>query len=42
MKKIALALIGLALSAAAIAHSGGTNSSGCHTNHQTGEYHCHR
>lgn len=23
------------------AHSGGTNSSGCHTNHKTGEYHCH-
>lgn len=23
------------------AHSGRTNSSGCHTNHKTGEYHCH-
>lgn len=23
------------------AHSGGTNLNGCHTNHQTGEYHCH-
>lgn len=22
-------------------HSGGTNSSGCHTNHSTGDYHCH-
>lgn len=22
-------------------HSGGTDSNGCHTNHQTGEYHCH-
>lgn len=23
------------------AHSGGLNSSGCHTNHKTGDYHCH-
>lgn len=23
------------------AHSGGTDSNGCHTNHSTGEYHCH-
>lgn len=23
-------------------HSGGTDANGCHTNHQTGEYHCHR
>ncbi|WP_025552328.1 YHYH domain-containing protein [Sphingobium fuliginis] len=22
-------------------HSGGTDSNGCHTNHSTGEYHCH-
>ena len=22
-------------------HSGGTNSAGCHTNHSTGDYHCH-
>ncbi|RVD52377.1 MAG: YHYH domain-containing protein [Mesorhizobium sp.] len=25
----------------AAAHSGGTDANGCHTNHQTGEYHCH-
>ena len=25
----------------AFSHSGGTDSSGCHTNHQTGDYHCH-
>ena len=25
----------------AFSHSGGTNSAGCHTNHQTGGYHCH-
>lgn len=24
------------------AHSGGTNSDGCHTNRKTGEYHCHK
>jgi len=24
------------------AHSGGLDSSGCHTNRKTGEYHCHR
>lgn len=23
------------------AHSGGTDRYGCHTNHSTGEYHCH-
>ncbi|MEC6882189.1 YHYH domain-containing protein [Photobacterium piscicola] len=23
------------------AHSGGTDSNGCHTNHKTGVYHCH-
>lgn len=22
-------------------HSGGTDSKGCHTNHSTGDYHCH-
>jgi len=25
----------------AFAHSGGTNSEGCHTNSKTGDYHCH-
>jgi len=23
------------------AHSGGTNADGCHTDHRTGDYHCH-
>jgi len=23
------------------AHSGGTNSQSCHTDHKTGNYHCH-
>ena len=26
----------------ALAHGGGLNAEGCHTNHKTGEYHCHR
>jgi len=25
-----------------VAHPGGLNFEGCHTNHKTGEYHCHR
>lgn len=23
-------------------HSGGTDSKGCHTDHKTGDYHCHK
>jgi hypothetical protein len=23
-------------------HSGGTDADGCHTNHKTGYYHCHK
>jgi hypothetical protein len=26
----------------ACAHGGGLNAEGCHTNHKTGDYHCHR
>jgi Excalibur calcium-binding domain len=26
----------------ALAHPGGLNSEGCHTNRKTGDYHCHR
>lgn len=26
----------------ALAHPGGLNAEGCHTNRKTGEYHCHR
>jgi hypothetical protein len=29
------------VSVGAYAHSGRTNAAGCHTNHKTGEYHCH-
>ena len=34
-----LLLLGVSLSASG--HSGGTDSSGCHTNRKTGDYHCH-
>lgn len=40
MKFIATILIALA-SAAAMAHPGGTNSFGCHTDSRTGIHHCH-
>ncbi|MCU4406706.1 YHYH domain-containing protein [Acinetobacter junii] len=41
MKKlIAIALL-TTLTSVAFAHSGGTDSSGCHTNHKTGDRHCH-
>ena len=29
-------------STAAVSHSGGTDANGCHTNHKTGDYHCHK
>lgn len=34
-------LICMMLSPSVLAHSGRTNSEGCHTNRKTGEYHCH-
>lgn len=36
----AVLLLALPLSDA-LGHSGGTNAAGCHTNRQTGDYHCH-
>lgn len=42
MKKfIVIALLSMC-SASVFAHGGGLNSSGCHTDHKTGDYHCHR
>ncbi|WNJ97193.1 YHYH domain-containing protein [Vibrio ruber] len=41
MKKIIIFLFTMSMSCTALAHSGGTNSSGCHQNHKTGDYHCH-
>jgi hypothetical protein len=40
MKKISLfVILGMTL---AVAHSGGTDAYGCHHNHKTGGYHCHK
>ncbi|HEY0212621.1 MAG TPA: YHYH domain-containing protein [Paenirhodobacter sp.] len=40
--KVIVAVLALtASSLSAAAHSGGTDASGCHTNHKTGVYHCH-
>jgi hypothetical protein len=39
-----VALLGLAalvFGGVVYSHPGGTNASGCHTNHKTGDYHCH-
>nr|WP_230623562.1 YHYH domain-containing protein [Stutzerimonas stutzeri] len=44
MKKISAVIIAALIavtSASAFAHSGGTDSKGCHRNHKTGDYHCH-
>lgn len=35
-------LFGVVFAGAAYAHGGGLNAEGCHTNHKTGEHHCHR
>ena len=34
-------LFGFGLAAVALAHGGGLDKNGCHTNKKTGEYHCH-
>jgi hypothetical protein len=41
MRKAAIAIALTLLGGMAMAHSGGTNRSGCHTDHKTGVYHCH-
>lgn len=35
-------LFSFASASLAFAHGGGLDRNGCHTNHKTGEYHCHR
>lgn len=40
MKKI-IAIALLLASGYALAHSGGTDSNGCHNERRTGGYHCH-
>lgn len=45
MKKTLIPLIALGLLSASsylLAHGGGLNAQGCHTNRKTGDYHCHR
>lgn len=39
---VAIASVLMLFAPAAIAHPGGLNSSGCHNNRKTGDYHCHR
>ncbi|WP_409995334.1 YHYH domain-containing protein [Rhizobium leguminosarum] len=40
--RIALAAAVFAFSAiSASGHGGGLDKNGCHTNHKTGDYHCH-
>lgn len=44
MKALQICILCLALATApsvAVAHSGGTNADGCHTESATGDYHCH-
>lgn len=41
MKKLVLAAVVALFASAAFAHSGGTDSKGCHKDHSNGTYHCH-
>lgn len=41
MKILILVFIIIFIHNDAYSHSGGTNSSGCHNNRKTGDYHCH-
>lgn len=41
MKKLIAAVAACLLAGAVLAHGGGLNKDGCHTNHKTGDYHCH-
>lgn len=41
-KYLFLVLVGCGFASIAFAHSGGTDSNGCHKDHSTGEYHCHK
>ena len=37
-----LTMLLLFVGSEALAHGGGLNAQGCHTNRKTGDYHCHR
>lgn len=40
--RVAVLIATLLLPSGALAHPGGLNADGCHTNRKTGDYHCHR
>lgn len=40
--RVLISTLLLATPVTTFAHGGGLNSEGCHTNHKTGDYHCHR
>ena len=37
-----LAIVAFGLPSTTLAHGGGLDKNGCHTNRKTGDYHCHR
>ncbi|WP_421706092.1 YHYH domain-containing protein [Acinetobacter portensis] len=41
MQKIILFIVVTIITNVVFAHSGRTNSEGCHNNHKNGTYHCH-
>ena len=41
MKKLFIVILATTFATAAVAHSGGTNSKGCHNDTKKGTYHCH-
>ena len=41
MKKLMVVIFTLTFASTAMAHSGGTNSEGCHNDTKRGTYHCH-
>ncbi len=42
MRPTFIVLLAIALPIDSVAHSGGLDKNGCHTNRKTGDYHCHR
>ncbi|MBJ6127867.1 YHYH domain-containing protein [Microvirga splendida] len=42
MKTFLAGLLASLLATAALAHGGGLDKNGCHTNRKTGDRHCHR
>ncbi|WP_395689508.1 YHYH domain-containing protein [Caenimonas koreensis] len=42
LKALFVAMLAAVFAPAVYSHSGGTDASGCHTDHRTGDYHCHK